>query len=120
MASDLLPGLILAQFSRLVVFNSDLLVGLSVQPAAMENKNVKMEEIRKRKLPGRHGLSILVSHKPIDLVTPALSSGRAFFHLSHQHFISEIWNYLFHITIYFISEIGVTLERWEPFFSLLA
>lgn len=106
--------------SRLVVFNSDLLGGLSVQPAAMENKTVKMEEIGKRKLPGRHGLPIIVSHKPINLVTPALSLGRAFFHLSRQHFISEIGILsLFQITIVFISEIGVTLETREPFFSLL-
>lgn len=105
----------LLSFSRLVVFNLALLGGLSVQPAAMENKNVKIEEIGKRKLPGRHGMPIIISHKPINLVTPALSLDRAFFHLSHQHL-----KYLFHITTYFIAEIGVTLEPWEPFFSLLA
>jgi len=80
-----------------------------VQPAAVENKNIKMEEVGKRELPGRHSLPIIVSHKPINLVTPALSLGRAFSHLRHQRFVAEIgMQYLFHIAVYLISEIEVS------------
>lgn len=75
-ASDL----IFAQLSGLVL-RPDVLGGLSVQPAGTENKNVQTEGIRNSKVPGRCGLLITASHKPINLPL-----GRAFFHLSHQHF----------------------------------
>ena len=96
-------------------WSSDLLGGLSVQPAATGNKNVKMEEIGKRKLPGRHGLPSFVSCDHCAVF------GQGVFPPESPAF--HIWNrmkYLFHIAIYFISEIGLALETWEPFFSLLA
>lgn len=87
-ASGLLPSPLSAQPSTPMVFSPG---GLSVQPAAVENKNGEMEEIWESKLPARRGLLTTACHRPINLSeSPA-----------------------------FLGEIGVSVESGEPF-SLLA